>query len=331
MQENQLYFLMVAEELNITKAAQKAFISQQCMSNHIKRLEEAYNTRLFNRRPRLSLTPAGELLAQTLRQIKLLEDNLRNELNEENYNFCGKINLGITWSRAGLLLPPVISRYKRLYPNIEILVHNNITDNLENRLLCGYLDVAVGTGSINSPHIQVKPLSQEGVYLVVSDALLQQYFPNAYPGCKTKFRRGVDLKDFAELPFILNSPQERFSNLLDKMFRQQDFHPKVCFRSDSSDIRSQLCGLDLGVSLFSEFLLQYVARQNRLQPPSNPLNVFPVNGEFSNYRMIAFYHKNAFQPRYLKVFIDMLADQVRQCVLQVPQEEASPRPHTKSN
>ena len=90
MQENQLYFLMVAEELNITRAAQKAFISQQCMSNHIKRLEEAYSTRLFNRRPKLSLTPAGELLAQTLRQIKRLEDNLRSQLSEENFNFGGK-------------------------------------------------------------------------------------------------------------------------------------------------------------------------------------------------------------------------------------------------
>ncbi len=309
MQENQLYFLMVAEELNITKAAQKAFISQQCMSNHIRRLEETYNTLLFNRRPRLSLTPAGELLAATLRQIKLLDDNLRNELSEENVNFRGKINLGITWSRSNILLPPVVAKYKKAYPNVEIIVHNNITDNLENRLLCGYLDLAVGTGLINSPHIEVKPLNQENIFLAISDHLMEQYFPDSYPVCKERFRAGVSLADFADCPFILNTPQERLYDLMSEMFRQQGLKLNVIFQSDSSDIRSQLCGADVGVSLFSELLLQYVNRQNRLQPVDNQLNIYPVNGDFPAYRMIAFYHKNIFQAQYIKVFIEMLAEQ----------------------
>lgn len=309
MQENQLYFLMAAEMLNITKAAQKACISQQCMSNHIKRLEEAYNTRLFNRRPKLSLTPAGELLAQTLRQIKLLEDNLRKELSEENYNCHGKINLGITWSRSTILLPPVVARYKRQYPNIEIIVHNNITDNLENRLLCGYLDLAVGTGVINSPHIEIKPLSREKIFLVISEHLLRRCFPDRYPECKKQFQAGVNLADFAACPFVLNTPQERFFDVLNEMFQKQELELNMVFRSDSSDIRGQLCGADLGASLFSELLLQYVIRQNRLQPAENQLNVYPVDGDFRNYRMIAFYQKNAFQPKYLKVFIEMLEQQ----------------------
>ncbi|MTQ95651.1 LysR family transcriptional regulator [Pseudoflavonifractor sp. BIOML-A6] len=313
MQENQLYFLMVAEELNITRAAQKAFISQQCMSNHIKRLEEAYSTRLFNRRPKLSLTPAGELLAQTLRQIKRLEDNLRSQLSEENFNFGGKINLGITWSRSSILLPPVLTQYRKLYPNIEIIVQNNVTDNLENRLLCGYLDLAVGTGAINSPEIEVKPLSRERVFLAVSDHLLEQLFPGGYPACKERFRSGVDLADFAACPFILNTPQERFFDLLTDMLDQQGLKLNVVFQSDSSDIRSQLCGADLGASLFSELLLQYVIRQNKLQPADNQLNIYPVNGEFPDYWMIAFYHKKAFQPQYLKVFIEMLAEQAKRC------------------
>lgn len=311
VQENELYFLMVAEELNITKAAQKAFISQQCMSSHIKRLEAAYNTRLFNRRPRLSLTPAGELLAETLRQIKLLNDNLRNELSEENFNFCGKINLGITWSRSNILLPPVVAKYKKIYPNVEIIVHNNITDNLENRLLCGYLDLAVGTGLINSPHLEVRPLGRERVFLVISHHLMEQYFTDSYPACKERFRAGVSLADFADCPFILNTPQERFFDLAAEMLRQQGLNLNVVFQSDSSDIRSQLCGADLGASLFSELLLQYVNRQNRLQPADNQLNIYPVNGDFPDYWMIAFYRKNCFQAQYIKVFIEMLAEQAK--------------------
>ena len=45
------YFLLVAEELNITRAAERLYISQQSLSNHIQRLEQYYGTKLFYRKP----------------------------------------------------------------------------------------------------------------------------------------------------------------------------------------------------------------------------------------------------------------------------------------
>ena len=54
------YFLIAAEEMNFTKAAERLFISQQALSSHIKRLEDEYGVRLFERRPALHLTLEGE-------------------------------------------------------------------------------------------------------------------------------------------------------------------------------------------------------------------------------------------------------------------------------
>lgn len=45
------YFLAAAEEMNITRAAERLFISQQALSSHLKRLEEEYGVPLFERRP----------------------------------------------------------------------------------------------------------------------------------------------------------------------------------------------------------------------------------------------------------------------------------------
>ena len=56
------YFLAVAEEQNITKAAEKLFISQQALSGHITRLEKELGVRLFDRQPSLALTYAGREL-----------------------------------------------------------------------------------------------------------------------------------------------------------------------------------------------------------------------------------------------------------------------------
>ena len=63
------YFLMVAKELNITRAAERLYISQQSLSNHISNLEKELETKLFVRSPKLSLTYAGEQLVDTATQI----------------------------------------------------------------------------------------------------------------------------------------------------------------------------------------------------------------------------------------------------------------------
>lgn len=59
------YFRIVAEELNITRAAKRLFISQQSLSNHIRHMEEHFNTKLFYRQPKLRLTYAGERVLAT--------------------------------------------------------------------------------------------------------------------------------------------------------------------------------------------------------------------------------------------------------------------------
>ena len=52
------YFQELSKDLNMTKTAERLYISQQTLSNHIQRLEQYYGTKLFYRKPSLSLTPA---------------------------------------------------------------------------------------------------------------------------------------------------------------------------------------------------------------------------------------------------------------------------------
>ena len=69
----QQVFLYAAEEKSITKAAKKAFITQQCASSHIKNLEKQYGALLFTRKPVFALTPAGEYLLSSLYRLNILE------------------------------------------------------------------------------------------------------------------------------------------------------------------------------------------------------------------------------------------------------------------
>lgn len=78
------YFLMVAEELNITRAAERLYISQQSLSNHISNMERELDVKLFTRSPKLSLTYAGGLLVETATQILDLYSQYQTKVGDIN-------------------------------------------------------------------------------------------------------------------------------------------------------------------------------------------------------------------------------------------------------
>lgn len=94
MKQSFKIFMTVAEELSIVKAAKRSFVTQQCVSDHIKRLEEEYGVLLFNRKPHLSLTEAGEVMFQYLRSTKILESNMERTLQEMSAGRKGSFTVG---------------------------------------------------------------------------------------------------------------------------------------------------------------------------------------------------------------------------------------------
>lgn len=105
MQANQEIFMLVAKEMSISRAAQKAFVSQQCVSDHIKRMEQHYGVKLFTRKPRFQLTEAGASMFASLQKIQALEMSLQNHMAEYASGCRGSFTMGISASRAQVILP----------------------------------------------------------------------------------------------------------------------------------------------------------------------------------------------------------------------------------
>lgn len=83
MTVNQLMFMCAVEEMSFSKAAEKSFVTQQCLSNHIQRLEKSCGVRLFERNPHLTLTEAGKILYQSYVQIRDIEETTSLKLRSE--------------------------------------------------------------------------------------------------------------------------------------------------------------------------------------------------------------------------------------------------------
>ncbi len=169
------------------------FVSQQCLSNHIKKLEDQYHTALFDRYPKLHLTKSGEILYNSLRQIQILERNLNDQLLEADLGTNTIFRIGMHTWRAQSIIPFVLPKFQNIYPTIKVKIYSNVATEMEKMTLEGKLEVFIARGHNFDDRIKAIKLFDEPMFLCISDRLLQKYFEDDYPQCKEKFYTGIDI------------------------------------------------------------------------------------------------------------------------------------------
>ena len=124
------YFVVVAEELNITRAAERLNMSQPPLSAQIKGLEEELGVQLFIRGKRhLTITDAGTHLYRRARQILELSDKTQQELMSME-GLSGDLNISLVEGRAPFLLSRWIAGFRSEFPRVAIHLWNGSGDDM---------------------------------------------------------------------------------------------------------------------------------------------------------------------------------------------------------
>ncbi|MDD6571105.1 MAG: LysR family transcriptional regulator [Thermoflexaceae bacterium] len=138
------YFMEVAQELNITRAAQNLNMAQPPLSRQIQMLEEQLGVRLFDRsKKKLQLTEEGKLLKIRADQILELIEKTESEVRELAKGVAGTIYIGTVEGRGPYLMSQWIAGFKEKYPQVYYEIWNGSTDDVLDRLEKGLLDVAL--------------------------------------------------------------------------------------------------------------------------------------------------------------------------------------------
>lgn len=113
------YFLILAEELHFRKASEKLFISQPGLSRQIRQMETLLGFSLFDRSSkRVTLTEAGQYMKQELAASLKTLDNIVEHARLLNEGKEGRIKLGYVGSAMQEVIPNLLIRFNRKYPNI---------------------------------------------------------------------------------------------------------------------------------------------------------------------------------------------------------------------
>ena len=117
------YFLIIAEEGSVTKAAQRLYVSQPSLSKYLRSLEEALGVQLFYRDSYpLQLTGAGKLYQEYAKDALMKEKALLQNLEILKNTETGTVTMGITVFRSSAVLPAALPKFKSMYPGIEVKV-----------------------------------------------------------------------------------------------------------------------------------------------------------------------------------------------------------------
>lgn len=116
------YFLAVAEELHFGRAAARLNMSQPPLSIHIKELENQLGTQLFIRHSRsVVLTHAGKILMEESRRLLVNANNILARVEQIGRGEAGRIELGVVGTAMWGRMRPVMRRFLRENPNVEVL------------------------------------------------------------------------------------------------------------------------------------------------------------------------------------------------------------------
>lgn len=160
-------FKSVCEEMNMTKAAKKLFMTQPSVSQAIRELEDHYQTRLFERLSRkLHLTHSGQLLLSYADHIIALNGELEEVMASENES--QKINIGATVTIGTYCLPKWIAEFCMKDQGHEIVSSIKNTEDIERSLLNSTIDLGLVEGHIDAEDIVVKPFMSDELIVICS-------------------------------------------------------------------------------------------------------------------------------------------------------------------
>ncbi len=294
------YAYEVYKTRSFSKAAKNLFISQPSLSATVKRIEQKIGYPIFDRSTKpLGVTEYGEHYIQAIEKILEIEKNFENYINDHGELKTGKLTLGGTNLFSSLILPPLISRFGQLYPNIKVELIEENTTKLAEYLQKGDIDLVLDYTLLDPDIFEQEAYLKEHLLLAVpksyaiNDVLkpqqlsIRQISDGSY--LKPEIP-AIDLNAFSNAPFVLLKPENDTRERAMKICQKQSFSPNMVLELDQQMTSYNITCSGIGISFISDTLVRRV--------PEHPNVVYYKLKETNAGRDVSFYWKKG---RYMSL------------------------------
>ena len=283
------YYLTVAREENITRAADMLHITQPTLSRQMAELEEELHTRLFERTNRkIVLTESGMLLRRRAEELISLADKVQQEFQSGGDELTGLISIGSGVTAAvSACLPRLLQDYAQKYPQVRFELHTGTAAGIKDLLDKGLLDSGILMEPIEVEKYDFVRLPVKevwGILMPADDPLAQK--PAIAPG------------DLQDLPLIVS-------------WRIREREAKAWFGGDTAHL-NVFCTYDLidNAATLVERRLGYAFVIQGALKPAPGLTFRPLAPEVSNTSVLVWKRYQPSHPAVQK-FIELAQDAYR--------------------
>ena len=259
-------FLEVVDEGTVTRAARRLHVAQPSLSQTLRALEIELGVQLFERAGRgLRLTAAGEALIGPARQVLRAIDETRAAVSEVVELRTGNVTIATLATLAAAPVAPLIGRFRRRYPGIQIrVVESETLDDVVSLVGTGSCDVGIGHLAAVEPALVLHPMGEQELLLV---------FP---PSRSADDGEIVPLETLANVPFVVSPTGTSTRTLLEDALAAVGITPNIAVETAAREAIVPLVLEGAGAALLPTPLAEEAARRGATIRHSRPAITRPV-------------------------------------------------------
>ncbi|VFQ45307.1 LysR family transcriptional regulator [Desulfoluna butyratoxydans] len=196
-------FVTVAEEMHLTKASMRLFLSPPAVSAHIKALEEELSVRLFDRTPKgMELTEEGHHLKAQAEKVLSSANDFLNHAKLSGQELIGEFTLGYCSSGSLLRIPELVLEMASHHPNLMLNLEQCLSLKLVDALRKRDIDAGFYFGNDNPAEVELVKLKTMNLVIAAPEKWRQQI-------------ESAKLKDLTGYPWIWTSEECSFRKVAD--------------------------------------------------------------------------------------------------------------------
>lgn len=163
------YIIAVDKYRNFARASEASFVTQPTLSMQIKKLEDDLGIKIFDRSKKPVIpTEIGRLVIDQARVVVGENNKINEVINTYNSNISGQIRIGIIPTLAPYLLPRFAGRFKKLYPEVQFVIREMVTDRIAATLHADDLDAGIFVTPYHDARLKEWPAFYEEMMIYAS-------------------------------------------------------------------------------------------------------------------------------------------------------------------
>lgn len=284
------YLVALAELRHFGKAAQACHVSQPTLSTQIKKLEDELGVVLIERAPRkVMLTAAGKDAAQRARRVLAEVEELKAAAQRRANPEAGRLRLGAFPTLAPYLLPHVVPELHAHFPRLELLLTEEKSDLLLQRLRDGQLDAALLALPVHDESLHAQLLFEEPFLLAA---------PAGHPLTR---RTTLTVDDLNHASLLLLEDGHCLRDQALDVCRLSGADEKSGFRATSLETLRQMVAAGVGITLLPQLAVTAPV------PPSADIALVPFRAPPPHRRIAMVWRRSTAREGLLHKLADLFA------------------------